>query len=147
MRHAFWVLIVQCKALAPFPKFDPKKPNESSVAARAFHTAMECVCVVWNAFLAVFSTIGAYHFLRYAYTGLVVQQCTLTQLLSEQCAGLGGFRTDATLSWWAVLFLLSKVVEFGDTWLYCFQKGKDHLYLHWCGQRGVFSRTVLAILI
>jgi hypothetical protein len=96
---------------------------------------MECVCTVWNFFLAVFSITGAYYFLRFAYTGLVELQCPLEALLTEQCQDAAGkvlsIRTDKTISWWAILFVLSKLVEFGDTWLYCFQKGKDHLFLHW----------------
>ena len=125
-----------CKALAPYPNFNPKKPQEATAGARFFNSLMDFVCTVWNGFLAVFSIAGAYHFLQYAYVGLVQQGCTLVQFFTESCPAPGGgmldFRADATLSWFALLFVLSKVVEFGDTWLYCFQKGKDHLFLHWC---------------
>ena len=125
-----------CKYLAPYPNYNPKKPQEATAGARAFHAFMDCVCMLWNTGLAVFSTVGAFFYWRFMWVGMVEQGCTLTALFSDQCAdGAGGMMTylnDATLSWWSIVFILSKVVEFGDTWLYCFQKGKDHLFLHWC---------------
>ncbi|KIH50033.1 GNS1/SUR4 family protein [Ancylostoma duodenale] len=77
----------------------------------------------WNAWLAIFSTIGSF-----ITVSLWSQQCRAA-LTSASYTHIGDYFSGIS-GWFTFLFVMSKVLELGDTILIVLRK-KPLLFLHW----------------
>jgi hypothetical protein len=83
---------------------------------------------VWNVILSVFSAIGTYFTLPFLVKCLLQDGLDTTLNLSNV---LCDYRYIPSVSYWSTLFVVSKIFELGDTFLYIIKNGKQHIFLHW----------------
>lgn len=86
------------------------------------------VAVIWNLSLSLFSILGTYFTLPF------LTKCIMDNGLHSfiQVANpLCDYRNIPSVSFWAMLFGFSKILELIDTFLYNLKNGKQHIFLHW----------------
>ncbi|XP_001379069.3 elongation of very long chain fatty acids protein 3 [Monodelphis domestica] len=91
---------------------------------------------IWSFTLAIFSILGAMRTWR--YLGAVMMWGGLKNSLCHI-----GFVTNPTVRFWSLLFVLSKIVELGDTAFIILRKQKL-LFLHWFHHSTVLVYTSFA---
>ena len=83
---------------------------------------------VWNVCLSVFSLFGTYFTLPYLVKCLWSDGLDSVLLLDNPYCD---YRIIPSVSFWSTLFVVSKIPELGDTFLYVLKNGKQHIFLHW----------------
>ncbi|XP_027707664.1 elongation of very long chain fatty acids protein 3 [Vombatus ursinus] len=91
---------------------------------------------IWSFTLAIFSILGAVR--TWKYLGAILMWGGLKSSLCHH-----GFITNPTACFWASLFVLSKIVEFGDTAFIILRK-QQLLFLHWFHHSTVLLYTCFA---
>lgn len=113
----------------------------SSIHKTKSSATVKTIRQFWNVLLAAFSLLGAVH----VGTNLLYRIST-TGLITTVCQGDYSTYAHGPVGFWMVAFLLSKVLEFGDTLLLILSHGKRPSFLHWfhhvscCGCARVFVR-------
>jgi elongation of very long chain fatty acids protein 6 len=83
---------------------------------------------VWNVLLSLFSLVGTYFTVPYIVNCLKRDGLdSLLQLDNPTC----DYRYIPSVSFWSTLFVISKIPELFDTYLYILKNGKQHIFLHW----------------
>lgn len=122
--YNIWIVLVLC--YLPFCQILEK----SSIT---IHPKILKGCsVLWNFSLSLFSIIGSLITVPFllkclsykGYSGTLVQFDIETK---ELC----NYRENSTVAFWSFLFVLSKIPEFIDTFLYVLRNKRQHIFLHW----------------
>lgn len=83
---------------------------------------------VWNVGLSVFSLLGTYFTLPFLIKCLINDGLdSVLKLDNPYC----DYKYIPSVSFWCTLFVLSKIPELIDTFLYIIKNEKQHIFLHW----------------
>lgn len=92
----------------------------------------------WNSLLALYSVIGSLHLLSY-WIHQVAQDGLYAALVGPDESFYQG-----PVGFWLLLFVLGKIVEFGDT-LFLLMSGRRVMFLHWFHHATVFPCSWYAL--
>lgn len=121
------------------PKFSLKLQGKGS---RLFSFKMiKNARQLWNIVLAAFSMIGTVH----VFFNLLFRAFTLG-LTESVCADIDTY-TSGPVGFWMTAFLISKILEFGDTLLLILSHGKRPSFLHWFHHGTVLPLTWRAFVL
>jgi len=113
--YSFLFYLPICQILQGF--YNPKHKN-----------TLKEIGFLWNCGLSIFSLLGTYFTLPFLVKCLYIDGLdSVLQLDNPLC----DYRIIPSVSFWSTLFVVSKILELGDTFLYILKNGKQHIFLHW----------------
>ncbi len=113
--YSFLFYLPVCQILQGF--YNPKHKN-----------TLKEIGFLWNCCLSIFSLLGTYFTLPFLFKCVYTDGLdSFLQLDNPVC----DYRIIPSVSFWSTLFVVSKIPELGDTFLYILKNGKQHIFLHW----------------